>query len=635
MRPNEVAEGAAMSGMGGWLGLVDAPDTILSRIGSRLDAPDSPTALSACRANAGIAMRARTKTGAIAEAGPTILAIQGHPRWHVGAGTLVEIHSVARAVLDAYSTRGAALLESLRGDFALALLDTTSREALLAVDRMGIRSLTYECRGEDLVFGSNLDVLAAHPRSVRELDPQAIYNYVYFHMVPGPDTVFRGQRRVPQGHCVRFTRGRVSVEPYWKMTFLEDGPADVDRHRSEFRSALRDATRHAADEDRCGAFLSGGTDSSTISGLLGMVTGEAARTYSIGFSAEGYDEMSYARIAARHFRTDHHEYYVTPSDVVDLVPRIGKVYDQPFGNASAIPTYYCARLAKEDGVERMLGGDGGDELFGGNARYARQVQFERYQRVPGILRKALLEPMLIRTPLGSAGPVLRKARSYVQQASIAMPARYDTYNLLERLGPETVFTPEFLASVNRGGPLQLLEESYRAARAGSLINRMLALDFKFTLADSDLPKVTRMCELAGVDIAFPMLDEDVVALSGRLHPSLKVRGTQLRYFFKEALRDFLPSEILAKEKHGFGLPVGPWLVGHKPLLDLAASGIASLRGRGIFKHDFLDGLTGHMLREYPGYYGTMTWVLMMLALWFDARGSSSRDRGVDHSHRVH
>jgi asparagine synthase (glutamine-hydrolysing) len=257
MRPNEVAEGAAMSGMGGWLGPVDAPDTILSRIGSRLDAPDSPTALSACRANAGIAMRARTKTGAIAEAGPTILAIQGHPRWHAGAGTLVEIHSVARAVLDAYSTRGAALLESLRGDFALALLDTTSREALLAVDRMGIRSLTYECRGEDLVFGSNLDVLAAHPRSVRELDPQAIYNYVYFHMVPGPDTVFRGQRRVPQGHCVRFTRGRVSVEPYWQMTFLEDGPADVDRHRSEFRSALRDATRHAADEDRCGAFLSG------------------------------------------------------------------------------------------------------------------------------------------------------------------------------------------------------------------------------------------------------------------------------------------------------------------------------------------------------------------------------------------
>jgi asparagine synthase (glutamine-hydrolysing) len=621
-----------MSGLGGWLGPVDAPDMILSRISSRLDAPDAPTALSASRANAGIAVRARTKTGAIAEAGPTILAILGHPRWNAGASSLGDIHAVARAALDAYPARGPSLLESLRGDFALALLDTAAREALLAVDRMGMRNLTYECRDESLVFGSNLDVLAAHPCSIRELDAQSIYNYVHFHMVPGPDTVFRGQRRVPQGHCVRFRRGRVSVEPYWQMTFLEDGPADVDRHKSAFRSALRDATRYAADEDCCGAFLSGGTDSSTISGLLGEVTGEAARTYSIGFSAEGYDEMSYARIAARHFKTDHHEYYVTPSDVVDLVPRLGKAYDQPFGNASAVPTYYCARLAKEDGVERMLGGDGGDELYGGNARYARQAQFEWYQRVPGVVRKTLLEPMLIRTPLGAVAPVFRKARSYVQQANIAMPARYDTYNLLERLGPETVFTPDFLASVNRGGPLELLGESYCAARADSLINRMLALDFKFALADSDLPKVTRMCELAGVDIAFPMLDEEVVALSGRLHPSLKLRGTQLRYFFKKALRDFLPAEILTKEKHGFGLPVGPWLVGHNPLLDLAASAIASLRGRGIFNHEFLDALTGRMLREYPGYYGTMTWVFMMLAMWFDVRGAASGNSKVDHTH---
>lgn len=611
-----------MTGLGGWLGRIDAPDAVIFRIGARLAAADAPISDSLARTEAGAVVRSGPKTGALATTGTTLLAIVGHPRWHTGSDVLVEIGAVADAILAARPSRGPALLESLRGDFALAIVDTAAQEALLAVDRMGVRNLAYECRGDDLIFGSTLDVLHAHPRSVRELNPQAIYNYVYFHMVPGPETVFRGQRRIPQGHYVRFAGGRVVVSPYWRMAFVEDGPAEVGRYRSELRSVLRDATRYAADGDLCGAFLSGGTDSSTITGLLGEVTGRSARTYSIGFKADGYDEMAYARIAARHFKAVHHEYYVKPSDVVDLVPKVATAYDQPFGNASAIPTYYCARLAREDGVERMLGGDGGDELYGGNARYAKQLQLDRYRRVPRVLRNGILEPLLLRTPLGGASPLLRKARSYVQQAKLPMPARYETYNLLERLGPANVFTSEFLASVDRAGPLALLGETYRSAGAASPINRMLAIDFKFTLADSDLPKVARMCELAGVDVAFPMLDEEVVALSGRLHPSLKLRGTKLRYFFKEALRGFLPDEILAKEKHGFGLPVGPWLVSYEPLRGLAASGIARLHGRGWFRRDFLEALTEGMLTEHAGYFGTMTWVLMMLGLWLERQPDS-------------
>jgi asparagine synthase (glutamine-hydrolysing) len=330
--------------------------------------------------------------------------------------------------------------------------------------------------------------------------------------------------------------------------------------------------------------------------------------------------MDYARIASRHFGTEHHEYYVTPDDVVDALPMIASAYDQPFGNASAVATYYCARLAKSDGVTRLLAGDGGDELFGGNTRYAKQYQLSLYEKLPASLRRTLIEPLL--SARGSAAfPLVRKARSYVEQASRPMPARYDAYNLVERLGPQNVFTPEFLSCVDLGAPLTLIGETYGRFCRSSLINQMLGIDLKFTLADNDLPKVTRMCELAGVEVAFPLLDEAVVELSSHLPANLKLRGTALRYFFKEALRDFLPGEILVKQKHGFGLPVGAWLTEHRGLSALAGDCLSSLKARDIIAPTFIDQLLQEHIRAHPAYFGTMAWVLMMLELWFQKHAS--------------
>jgi asparagine synthase (glutamine-hydrolysing) len=368
--------------------------------------------------------------------------------------------------------------------------------------------------------------------------------------------------------------------------------------------------------ERCGTFLSGGTDSSTITGLLGATSGAPAQTFSIGFDAEGYDEMVYARIAARHFGAAQHEYYVTPGDVVDAIPRIADTYDQPFGNASAVPTYYCAKLAHDSGMSRMLGGDGGDELYGGNARYAKQRQFAFYERIPPFLRHGLIEPVANRLPLTGQVALLRKARSYVAQASMPMPERYDSYNLLERLGAANVLTADFLAGIDTAAPARRLREIYGASDAQSLINRMLALDFQITLADNDLPKVTRMCELAKIDVAFPMLHDDVIDFSLRLPPGEKLRGNRLRHFFKEALKDFLPPEVIAKQKHGFGLPVGVWLQGREGLRTLAGDTLATLRGRQIVRADFIDRLLDEHLATHAGYYGTMVWILMMLELWF-------------------
>jgi asparagine synthase (glutamine-hydrolysing) len=503
-------------------------------------------------------------------------------------------------------------LQSCSGAFSLALL--SNEEMLLATDRMGIHPLIFTRIGNALVFGSRCDAINSHPLITSDVNGQAIYNYVYFHMVPGPETIHSGQQRLSPGEYLHFKNGKCEVRPYWRMQFRENSRASFAEMKGQFASALTESVREAAEDAETGTFLSGGTDSSTLAGLLGQVKGEPARTYSIGFAETGYDEMQYARIASTHFGTRHNEYYVTPDDIVSAIPRIAEVHDQPFGNSSAVPTYYCARMAKQDGVQRLLGGDGGDELFGGNERYAKQTVFARYEKMPRAVRKFALEPAVFAA--GGAFALTRKAKSYIEQASMPMPARLESYNLLERFGAARVFTADFLASVDTLQPLALLESAYHGTNALSLINRMLALDFKFTLADNDLPKVTKSCELAAIDVRFPMLADSVVAFSATLAPELKLKGTKLRWFFKEALRDFLPPEILAKQKHGFGLPFGPWLKTHQPLRDLVRDSLHDLKSRQLVRPEFLDEVVQTHLTEHAGYYGTMIWVLVMLEQWF-------------------
>jgi asparagine synthase (glutamine-hydrolysing) len=414
------------------------------------------------------------------------------------------------------------------------------------------------------------------------------------------------------GTYLSWQNGVGTTHPYWRMPFEEHERRPFAQLKGEFLGILRESVSHCASEGRTGAFLSGGTDSSTVVGMLRAATGEAPRTYSIGFDAAGFDEMEYARIAARHFATHHNEYYVTPADVVAAIPRIAAVYDQPFGNSSSVPTYYCAKLAKDDGIDLLLGGDGGDELFGGNSRYAVQYLYSLYSDLPAGARKALIEPVAFSLPAAIAGKVQR----YIRSASMPMPARYDKYNLVEHFGPASIFSPEFLASVDVGEPRATMAHAYRQTGAKTLINRMLALDLKYTLADNDLPKVARSCELAALEVGFPMLDDGLLAFAARLAPDLKLRGTRLRYFFKQALRDFLPKEILAKRKHGFGLPFGPWLLAHGPLAELALDSLADLKKRAIVQGGFIDELSSVHVRRHADYFSTMVWVLMMLEQWF-------------------
>ena len=532
------------------------------------------------------------------------------------------LQDVAQRLALLWRARGPQACQALSGPFALAILDSAAGEALLAVDRAGSLPLCHVQQDKTLYFASSHNALLAQPEVRGVLDVQSLYSYLFFHMVPAPASIYQHWQRLLPGQYLHCRPAGQSTGSYWALRFQEQHIESFASRQQEVLRLLRASVERSLGDapGHCGAFLSGGTDSSTIAAMVRQVTGQPARTFSIGFDAPGYDEMNYARLAARHTGSLHHEYYVTPDDVLAAIPAMAAAFDQPFGNASAVAVYYCARLARENGVTRLLGGDGGDELFGGNERYAYQALLSLYERVPALLRQGCIEPMLFRHRLAGPARLFDKARRYVELATKPLPLRLENHNLLLRHGPRTVLEDVFIGSIDPDGALASLRSAWwqRPEKQLSQINALLALDMRFTLADNDLPKVRQACELAGVEAAFPMLDDELMAFAARLRPQDKLRGRQLRPFFKRALAGVLPRAVLRKQKHGFGLPFGLWLTQHAPLRAFAFDSLDALRQRAMVRPAFIDALQGPLLREHPAYHGTMVWVLMMLEQWLQA-----------------
>ena len=523
-------------------------------------------------------------------------------------------HGAARAIAEIYREKGVDALQSFHGCFSLAIQDRARNQTLIAVDRAGTLPMAYLAGHDGLLFGSSVTSLQAHPGGARDIALQGVFDYLYFHMVPSPGCIYRDYQKLLPGQYGLYRDGHWETDFYWQLHYSDERAVDQRELEARFHELLRCAVSDAMGNDKVGAFLSGGTDSSTVSGILSELLDQDADTYSIGFHAEGFDETEYARITSRHFGTQHHEYYVTPEDVVNAIPLIASAYDEPFGNASAIPTYYCALRAHEGGIETLLAGDGGDELFGGNSRYASQKIFELYHTLPGLLRTGVIEP-LSRLPGMAALPPGRKLQSYIQQANIPLPDRLETYNFLHRTALQEIFTPEFLAGIDTDEPIEIIRDAYHRTDSQSHVNRMMHMDLKNTLADNDLRKVVRMCELAGVNVRFPLIDEAMMEFAATVPPSLQVRRYRLRYFFKTALRDFLPPEVLTKSKHGFGLPFGQWLRDDGALQSLANESLDSLLRRGYIRPDYIGNLRTLHQGEHASYYGVMIWVMMMLEQW--------------------
>ncbi len=544
----------------------------------------------------------------------------GLPRFAAPAGDALA------AWQKAYAASGPACAADVGGEFAVALA-LPGNATYLAVDRFAVHSLCYAVRDGRLHFATRADELA-RLLGIRELDTQAVFDYLFHHCIPSPRTIYAGIHRLPPAHYALFENGKLTVAPYWVARFDELARPDFDTLRNEFRSILRSAVRDRLGADgKTACFLSGGTDSSTVCGLLREATDRPPASYSIGFEAEGYDEMAYARIAAKAYGADHHEYYVTPADLVKAIPDVAAHYDQPFGNSSAVPAFYCAAKARADGYTRLLAGDGGDELFGGNVRYAKERVFHVYSQIPSPLRAGVLNP-LFANPVTGRIPLLKKGTSYIRQARVPMPDRMQSYNLLDRLGLQEVLTPAFLAAVDTGAPREHQRATWAAGpHEASLVNQMLAFDWRYTLAENDLPKVVGTTGLAGVDVSFPLLDTRLLDFSLKLPTSYKLKGLKLRWFFKEALRGFLPDEILTKKKHGFGLPFGPWAIKDAALNALAAESLRGVAARGLVRAEFVESLLTQRLKEHAGYYGEMVWILMMLEQWLRRHAPDWKVRG--------
>ena len=553
--------------------------------------------------------------GDLQRTGTLLAAIEGHPRWRdAELARLARDQGPAAALLEAYRRHADGLVEHLTGDFALAVLDGERRHALLAIDRLGIRPLAFAADARGLVFGSQIASIITHPAIDVRGRPQALFDYLYFHMVPSPETFFEGIEKLRPGEMLSYQDGRAERRFYWHLDFSESR-----RPEKALAAELHEHLRRGVDACRgepttTGAFLSGGLDSSTVVGVLQGLQDQPADAYAIGFEAEGFDEMEYARATADHFGARLHQYYVTPRDVLDAIPRVARAYDEPFGNASAIPAYYCARQAREDGKTLLLAGDGGDEIFAGNARYAKQKLFALYDRVPSLLKSLVIEPLAFHLP------GLGKVRSYIEQAKVPMPERLETYNFLHRFALEEIFAPEFLAQVDTEMPLELQHQRWARCGEASLVKRMLCLDHKFTLADNDLRKVNRMCELAGIEVRYPLLQEELVEFAAGIPSDLLLKGQHLRHFYRRAMRGFLAEKTLEKHKHGFGLPFGLWMKDYAPLKAFAHQRLEEAKARGYLNDAFISRIIEAHETGHATYYGVFIWVLVMLEEWMQAHG---------------
>lgn len=540
-----------------------------------------------------------------------LAVVEGLPQWQdPELSALAKSRGDAEALAAGFLRYGRAVLDKITGPFACGLIEPDRQYALLAIDRIGIRPLAFYYQNGLLVFGSQLDQIVAHPGITATIDPQAIFNYLYFHMIPSPGSIYKDVAKLQPGECLELEGGQLKRDFYWQLRY-QDSPLSKQELLAQLQPQLEQAVTACAPDQQTGAFLSGGLDSSTVTGIYEKIAGRPIDAFTMGFDAKGYDEMAFARIAAQHFKVQLHEYYVTPKDVLTALPLIAKTYDEPFGNDSAVPAYYCAKFARELGMTRLLAGDGGDELFAGNARYAKQKVFDIYRYVPGFA-KAMIEPIAFNVP------PLRKVKSYIEQANIPMPARMETYNFLHRSPLADIFSDGFLSQINTNQPSEYQSNTYKRTTNDDLIKQMLFLDGKFTLADNDLRKVNQMCELAGIDVHYPMLQENLVQFAATIPSKWLMQGYELRSFYKQGLQDFLPKATLNKSKQGFGLPFGVWMGTDKDLKEFAEANLEGMIKRGYLNPAYIKNIIELHRSGHASYYGVMIWLLVMLEEWLVA-----------------
>jgi len=523
-------------------------------------------------------------------------------------------------ILDNYARLGPQSINQLQGHFLILIILDRRQEVFIAQDKLGTFPCFYSRTRQGLFFGNYLQAFYKQLELNQQISLDAVYHYLYYHAIPSPLCIYKSFSRLLPGHYIIYQNDRLKSLPYWHPTIMNRPKGNFSQKKEQLHDFISAAVQKR-NHGKLGAFLSGGIDSTSILGTATKAAGHPIDAFTIGFDAENFDEVEYAKIAANKYQAHHHIYYLQAKDIISCFDTLQAGLTQPFGNASLIPSYYCAKMAQKHKIDNLFAGDGGDELFGGNTRYAKQILLSHYHAIPKLIRKHLIEPgSKLLAPLDHVSYV-HKALSYIQQANTPMPQRMETYNLLNRIGIQSILNPDIINNINSHAPLQLLCHHYTQTDAKTVLGKMLATDLKFTLTDNDLVKVRTACELAGVKVQFPLLDDKLMMFALNLPDKDKVKGQNLRTFYKKAMSNMIPPQIIDKSKHGFGLPYGLWMQEDKNLKAFTYDHLQLLKKRNWIQNEFIDKLLNQYLVEHPNYYGVMSWVLIMLEGWLQKHQS--------------
>jgi asparagine synthase (glutamine-hydrolysing) len=537
-------------------------------------------------------------------------------------GHTYRTHCDTETILHLYEEEGAASVERLRGMFAFAIWDEKKKELFIARDRLGVKPLYYVHADDgSLYFGSEIKALfearAVHP----EINFAALPDYLANHATSGEATLFCGVRRLPPGHTLLWRDGQVKVEQYWDVQFppAEEtrggarSDADYVAEWSElFKTSVR--LRLMADVP-LGMFLSGGIDSSAIAAVMSGMVDEPVKTFSVAFAEREANELEYARLVARKFKTDHHEVVVSPEEFFAALPRLVWHEDEPIAHPSSVALYFVSRLAAER-VKVVLTGEGSDEALAGYARYRKTVYNlalgARYERLTPAALRRLVARVVRGLPSGSK--VRQKlTRTFLCLAPDIESIYFDNFAVFGREAQRALLTPE--ARERAGGaldPYAVVRRQLERVRGASLLNQLLYTDTKTYLHEL-LMKQDQMSMAASIESRVPFLDHKLVEYTARLPERMKLRGWRTKHILREAMKGVLPEEILSRGKMGFPVPVGAWLRGpFRHVVDEYVLGDRA-RSRGLFDEAFVRRLVArHLAGEN---HSERLWALVNFEMW--------------------
>jgi len=530
------------------------------------------------------------------------------------AGHVFRTHSDTEVIVHAWEEWGETAVERFRGMFAFALWDETAQTLFIARDHMGKKPLYYGVLSDGtLIFGSELKSLLVHPALPRDLDPLAIEDYFAYGYIPEPRSIYRAVRKLPPAHRLLWRRGEAAprIEAFWDLSFHGPRVTDLEEAKFELISRLTEATRlRLVSEVPLGAFLSGGVDSSAIVALMAGLTHEPVKTFSITFNDPQYDESTYARRMAARYHTDHHEREVRPDDF-QLLDRLASIYDEPFGDSSAMPTYRVCALARER-VTVALSGDGGDELFAGYRRTALHARTERVRRsLPAALRRPLFGFLGRVYPKADWAPRVLRAKTTFQELALDTCDGYFQAVSVVNDGLRTrLFSPAFRRDLQGYNAAEVLRGHMKRADTDDAVLQAQYLDLKTWLPGGILVKVDRASMANSLEVRAPLLDHGLADWSAGLAPELKLSGGEGKLVLKRAVEPYVDHDLLYRPKRGFSMPLARWFRGALlPRLRAMAEGPV-LAETGLFDM----GTVRQLVRQHASGqwdHSAALWLLLM------------------------